>query len=301
MTSQQDIMRAQIVGGAGFIAALDQSGGSTPGALKAYGVPEDAWSNDTEMFKLIHEMRVRVMTAPAFTGRRILAAILFEATMDGQADGAPVPEALWRRGIVPLLKVDQGLAPEADGVQLMKPIRDLDPLLQRAKQLGVFGTKMRSLIKGASITGIRAIVAQQFQLGAQIAHRELLPILEPEVSLDASDRASAETMLHDALNEELNALRGKRQVILKLTIPAEPNRYADLVGHPAVARIVALSGGYSRPEACAALAQNHGMIASFSRALLTGLEHSMPKADFDRQLELAVEEIYAASTIKGFC
>jgi fructose-bisphosphate aldolase class I len=288
-----------MVSGAGFIAALDQSGGSTPGALKAYGIPEEAWSCDAEMFNAMHEMRVRVMTAPAFTGRRILAAILFEATMERELDSVPVPVALWRRGIVPFLKVDRGLEPEADGVQLMKPIPDLYMLLQRAKELGVFGTKARSLIRSASATGIRAVVAQQFDIAAQIARRGLLPILEPEVSLQADDRLAAETMLHDALLDELNALQAGRRVMLKLTIPAEPDRYADLAGHPAVARVVALSGGYSRPDACAALALNRGLIASFSRALLADLRHGMEKTEFDHTLEAAIEEIYAASTFKS--
>ncbi|WP_242096931.1 fructose bisphosphate aldolase [Sphingomonas sp. CROZ-RG-20F-R02-07] len=298
MTSQHDVMMAQMVSGAGFIAALDQSGGSTPGALKAYGVREDGWSNDEQMYDLIHQMRVRIITAPSFTGARILAAILFERTMDGEADGVPVPTALWNRGVVPMLKMDKGLEDEADGVQLMKPIPGLDPLLARAKSLGVFGTKMRSVVKSASATGIAAIVAQQFEIAAQIAGHGLMPILEPEVSLKSPDRAAAETMLHDELRRGLDALTGDARVMLKLTIPAEPDLYADLIGHHRVARVVALSGGYSRDEACAELAKNHGLIASFSRALLEDLRHGMDDAEFDRTLATAIDAIYRASTVK---
>ena len=298
MASQHDVMMAQMVGGAGFIAALDQSGGSTPGALKAYGVPEGSWSNDDEMFELIHQMRVRIITAPSFTGARVLAAILFERTMDGMADGVPVPTALWRRGVVPMLKMDKGLEDEADGVQLMKPIGGLDALLARAKGLGVFGTKMRSVVKAASPGGIAAIVKQQFEIAAQIAGHGLMPILEPEASLKAPDRAAAEAILHDELLKGLEALTGDSRVMLKLTIPAEAERYADLIGHHRVARVVALSGGYSRQEACTELAKNHGMIASFSRALLEDLRHGMDDADFDRVLGAAIDEIYRASTVK---
>lgn len=298
MASQHDVMMAQMVGGAGFIAALDQSGGSTPGALEAYGVPEGSWSSDEEMFQLIHQMRVRIVTAPSFTGRKVLAAILFERTMDGEADGVAVPTALWRRGVVPFLKMDKGLEDEADGVQLMKPIPGLDALLERARGLGVFGTKMRSVVKGASPTGIAKIVQQQFEIGEQIAGHGLMPILEPEVSLKAPDRAAAEAILHDELLKGLDALGGDRRVMLKLTIPAEPERYADLIGHPRVARVVALSGGYSRDEACRELAKNHGLIASFSRALLEDLKHGMDDAEFDRVLGVAIDEIYGASVVK---
>ena len=208
--------------GAGFIAALDQSGGSTPGALTAYGVPDGSWSNDEEMFDLIHQMRVRIITAPSFTGRRILAAILFERTMDGEADGVPVPTALWQRGVVPFLKMDKGLEDEADGVQLMKPLPGLDALLDRAKGLGVFGTKMRSVVKGASPSGIAAIVRQQFAVAAQISDHGLMPILEPEISLKAADRAAAEAILHDELHKGLDALTGDTRVMLKLTILLRP-------------------------------------------------------------------------------
>lgn len=298
MTSQHDVMMAQMVGGAGFIAALDQSGGSTPGALKAYGVAEGSWSGDEAMYDLIHQMRVRIVTAPSFNGARVLAAILFERTMDGQADGVPVPTALWNRGVVPFLKMDKGLEDEADGVQLMKPLPGLDDLLARAKGLGVFGTKMRSVVKGVSKTGIAAVAAQQFDVAAQILGHGLMPILEPEVSLKMDGRAEAETILHDELRKGLDALTGDVRVMLKLTIPAEPDRYADLIGHHRVARVVALSGGYSRVEACAELAKNHGLIASFSRALLEDLRHGMSDEAFDTALDAAIAEIYHASTVK---
>ena len=298
MASQHELMMAQMVSGAGFIAALDQSGGSTPGALAAYGVPQDDWSGDEEMFQLIHAMRVRIVTAPSFTGARILAAILFERTMDGMADGSPVPTALWQRGVVPLLKVDKGLEDEADGVQMMKPIPGLDPLLERAERLGVFGTKMRSVVKGVSQAGIAAIVAQQFEFAGQIAAKGLMPILEPEVSIKMADRAAAETILHATIARHLDTLSGDARVMLKLSIPEEPNRYADLIGHHRVARVVALSGGYARPEACRELAKNRGMIASFSRALLEDLKHGQSDADFDRVLGAAIDEIYRASTVK---
>ncbi len=292
------VMMAQMKGGAGFIAALDQSGGSTPGALKAYGVPEGSWSTDEQMFALMHEMRVRVVTAPSFTGARVLAAILFERTMDGEAEGRPVPAYLWGRGVVPFLKVDQGLEDEADGVQLMKPIGGLDALLDRAVSLGVFGTKMRSVVKRADAAGIARIVDQQFELAERIAAKGLLPILEPEVSIKAPDRAEIEDLLADRIERRLDALTGDRQVMLKLSIPAERDRYAALIGHPRVARVVALSGGYGRDEACDRLAENHGLIASFSRALLEDLRHGMDEAAFDRALDAAITQIYRASTTK---
>jgi fructose-bisphosphate aldolase class I len=295
-----DVMMAQMVSGAGFIAALDQSGGSTPGALIAYGVPEGSWSNDEEMFALVHEMRVRIITAPSFTGAKVLAAILFERTMDGEANGEPVPTALWKRGVVPFLKVDKGLQPESDGVQLMKPIDGLDALLDRARGLGVFGTKMRSVVKSASPSGIAAIVEQQFQLAEQIIVRGLMPILEPEVSIKADDRAEIERMLADEIATRLDRLEGDRRVMLKLSIPAQPDAYARLMGHHRVARVVALSGGFSRDEACEHLARNHGMIASFSRALLEDLRHGMDEAAFDGALAAAIDQIYRASTIKRF-
>ena len=298
MTDARDVMTAQMVSGAGFIAALDQSGGSTPGALKAYGVPEGSWSTDEEMFALIHEMRVRIITAPSFTGAKVLAAILFERTMDGEANGVPVPTALWNRGVVPFLKMDKGLEDEADGVQLMKPIPGLDALLARARSLGVLGTKMRSVIKSASPTGIAAIAAQQFEIGKQIIAAGLLPILEPEVSIKAENRAEIERILADELLKGLDTLTGDQRVMLKLSIPAEPDAYAKLIGHHRVARVVALSGGFSREEACDELAKNHGMIASFSRALLEDLRHGMDDAQLDAALRAAIDQIYAASTVK---
>ena len=292
------VMMAQMVGGAGFIAALDQSGGSTPGALKAYGVAEGSWSSDEEMFDLIHQMRVRIVTAPSFSGAKVLAAILFERTMDGLAQGKPLPAYLWSRGVVPLLKVDKGLEDEADGVQLMKSIGGLDALLDRAKGLGVLGTKMRSVVKGASPAGIAAIAAQQFEVGRQIIARGLVPILEPEVSIRTPNRAEAERILADQLMKGLATLSGDERVMLKLTIPEQVDVYAPLIGHHRVARVVALSEGFSRDEACDALARNHGMIASFSRALLEDLRHGMEDAEFDRTLGLAMDQIYRASVVK---
>ena len=298
MASARDVMMAQVVGGAGFIAALDQSGGSTPGALKQYGYAGNEWSDDAGMYDLIHQMRVRIITVPAFASGKVIAAILFERTMDGQADGAPVPTALWRRGVVPFLKVDKGLQDEADGVQLMKPIDGLEPLLTRARGLGVLGTKMRSVVKAASPSGIAAIARQQFEVGEQINAAGLIPILEPEVSLKAADRAQAEAILADELKKGLDALTGDRRVMLKLTIPAERDLYAPLIAHPRVARVVALSGGYSRDEACAELAKNRGLIASFSRALLEGLTHGQSDEEFDATLARSIDAIHLASTVK---
>lgn len=304
MTDTRDVMMAQMVGGAGFIAALDQSGGSTPGALTAYGVPEGSWSGDEAMYALIHQMRVRIITAPSFTGAKVLAAILFERTMDGttgdgEANGIPVPTALWDRGVVPFLKVDKGLEAEADGVQLMKPIAGLDELLARARALGVFGTKMRSVVKGHAPGGIAAIVEQQFAVGRQIIAAGLMPILEPEVWIKAENRAEIERTMATEIARHLDSLKGTERVMLKLSIPAEPDAYAALVGHHRVARVVALSGGFARDEACEQLARNHGMIASFSRALLADLRHAMDDAAFDATLRAAIDQIYAASTVKG--
>jgi len=294
-----DKMLAQISGKDGFIAALDQSGGSTPGALRLYGIPDSAYSGDAEMFKLMHEMRVRIMTAPAFTGAKVIAAILFEATMDGQAQDKPVPTFLWEgRGVVPFLKVDKGLEAESNGVSLMKPIPGLDTLLARAVKLGVFGTKMRSVINLASQQGIAAIVTQQFEVAAQIAAHGLMPIIEPEVSIKSPDKAGAEAILRAELTKRLDALPDGRQVMLKLTIPDVPDFYAALIQHPRVARVVALSGGYTRADACKRLAANHGMIASFSRALTEDLKHSMSDAEFDAALAKSIDEIYRASTEK---
>ena len=293
-------MLAQMVEKQGFIAALDQSGGSTPGALKHYGISEGEYSGDAEMFKLMHEMRVRIMTAPAFTGEKIIGAILFEATMDGQAEGKPVPAFLWEdRGVVPFLKVDKGLETEASGVQMMKPIPGLDTLLARAVTLGIFGTKMRSVINQSSQEGIAAIAKQQFEIGAQITAHGLMPILEPEVSIKSPDKAGAETILRAELLKGLDALPEGTRVMLKLTIPEVADFYKPLIDHPGVARVVALSGGYTRTDACQRLAKNHGMIASFSRALINELKKSMSDSEFDATLAESVNEIYDASVNKA--
>jgi fructose-bisphosphate aldolase, class I len=292
-------MKSHIAQGAGFLAALDQSGGSTPGALRLYGIPESAYSGETEMFTRMHEMRVRVMTAPAFTGDKVIGAILFERTMDGEVQGKPAPSYLWEdRGCVPFLKVDKGLEAESDGVNLMRPIPELDTLLDRAVKLGVFGTKMRSTINLPSKSGIAAIAKQQFEIGAQIAKHGLVPILEPEVLIKSPDKPNAEALLKDALARHLDALPLDQQVMLKLTIPDVPDLYKDLIAHERVVRVVALSGGYSRADACQRLARNHGMIASFSRALLEELRSSMSDAAFNAALAHAIDEIYTASTVK---
>ena len=277
----------------GFIAALDQSGGSTPKALAGYGVKDDAWSTDEEMFALIHGMRSRIVTSPCFNGEKVLGAILFEKTMEGEAGGRPVPELLKSRNVVPFLKVDKGLEDQADGVQMMKPMPGLDEMLSRARQLGMFGTKMRSVIHEANASGIRAIVAQQFEVGKQIADAGLMPILEPEYNIKSGDRAEGENILRDAIMDELS--KDGPEVMLKLSIPVNPGQYADAIAHPRVARVVALSGGYSRDEACAELAKNEGMIASFSRALLEELRDQMDDKQFDDALDTAIEEIYCVS------
>jgi fructose-bisphosphate aldolase class I len=292
-------MLAQMSSKPGFIAALDQSGGSTPGALRLYGIPDSAYNGDAEMFKLMHEMRVRIISAPAFTGAKVIGAILFEATMDGQAHGKPVTTFLWEdRSVVPFLKVDKGLEPESDGVSLMKPNPGLDALLERAVKLGIFGTKMRSVINLASKSGIAAVVKQQFQVAAQIAAHGLMPIIEPEVSIKSPDKKGAEAVLLAEITKNLDALPSGRQVMLKLTIPDQPDFYAGLVKDKRVARVVALSGGYSRTEACQRLAANHGVIASFSRALTEGLKHGMSDAEFDAALGASIEEIFQASIDK---
>lgn len=288
-------MLGQIEQSEGFIAALDQSGGSTPGALKAYGVGEDAYSNDEEMFAAIHAMRTRIITAPSFNGDKVLGAILFERTMDGEADGKPVPTVLLERGVVPFLKVDKGLEDEADGVKLMKPISGLDALLERAVAKGVAGTKMRSVIERASPTGIAAIVAQQFEVANQISAHGLIPIIEPEVSIKAADRAEAEDILLAELTKALDAVTDGKKVMLKLTIPTKADLYAPLVDHPRVARVVALSGGFTREEACRELAKNRGVIASFSRALLSDLRYDMSDEEFDATLGTAIDQIHRAS------
>jgi fructose-bisphosphate aldolase, class I len=294
-----DKMMAQVSTQDGFIAALDQSGGSTPGALRHYGIPDSAYSGDAEMFRLMHEMRVRIMTAPAFTGAKVIAAILFENTMDGEVREKPVPAFLWEeRGIVPFLKVDKGLEAEKDGVSLMKPMPALDVLLTRAVKLGIFGTKMRSVINLPSEEGIAGIVAQQFDVAVQIAEHGLMPIIEPEVSIKSPDKARAEAVLLAALTRKLDALPDGTQVMLKLTIPEVPDFYSALTSHRRVARVVALSGGYTRDDACKRLSANHGMIASFSRALVEDLRRSMSDAAFDATLAKSIDEIYRASTVK---
>ena len=294
-----DALKTQVASKAGFLAALDQSGGSTPEALRLYGIPDDAYRGDAEMFALMHEMRVRIMTAPAFTGAKVIAAILFERTMDGQAQGKPVPSFLWEnRGVVPFLKVDKGLEAEKDGVRLMKPMPGLDALLDRAVKLGVYGTKMRSVIDMASKSGIAAIVEQQFEFAAVIAEHDLMPIIEPEVSIKSPEKSAAESILLAELHRKLDALPGNRKVMLKLTIPDVSDLYAPLIAHERTARVVALSGGYQRDDACRRLAKNHGMIASFSRALVEDLTRSMSDADFDSALGAAIDEIYRASTLK---
>ena len=287
-------MLDQIANGQGFIAALDQSGGSTPGALKGYGVSEDAYADEAEMFEAIHAMRTRIITSPCFNGDKVIGAILFEKTMDGNADGEPVPAALWKRGVVPFLKVDKGLEYEADGVKLMKPMPELDALCERAVGKGIFGTKMRSVIERASPSGIKAIVEQQFAVARQISAHGLMPIIEPEVSIKSPDRAACDEILRDEILQALDAM-GEGQVMLKLTLPAEANLFAPLVDHPRVLRVVALSGGFSRAEACAQLARNRGMIASFSRALLSDLRHQMSDKEFDTALGTAIADIHSAS------
>jgi len=288
-------MLEKIEKGQGFIAALDQSGGSTPGALKAYGVGEDAYSNEDEMFALVHQMRSRIITAPSFGSGKVIGAILFEKTMDGEADGKPVPELLWERGVVPFLKVDKGLADEADGVQLMKPNPDLEALLDRANAKGVFGTKMRSIVKLANPAGIAAVVAQQFDEAKRILAKGLMPIVEPEVSIKSPERDAADRILLAEILKQLDALPEGEQVMLKLTLPAEAGLFQPLVDHPKVLRVVALSGGFSREEACRELAKNPGMIASFSRALLSDLRSGQSDEEFDRTLGTAIDEIHAAS------
>ena len=295
-----DKMMAQISGRDGFIAALDQSGGSTPGALRLYGISDTAYSGDAEMFRLVHEMRVRILTAPAFTAAKVIAAILFEGTMDGEVRGEPTPAFLWgERGVVPFVKVDKGLEAEKDGVSLMRPMPTLDALLTRAVKLGIFGTKMRSVINLPSEVGIAGVVAQQFDVARLIADHGLMPIVEPEVSIKSPDKAGADAILLAELVKKLDALPDGSQVMLKLTIPDVPDLYVPLVNHDRVARVVALSGGYTRADACKRLSANHGMIASFSRALAEDLRHSMSDADFDAALARSIEEIYLASTVKA--
>src|SRR5215470_8263922 len=280
----------------GFIAALDQSGGSTPGALRAYGIKEDAWSNEEQMFALVHQMRTRIMTSPVFTGERILGAILFENTMDRDVQGKPTADYLWNdERIVPFLKVDKGLAAESRGVQLMKPIPDLATLLDKANAKGIFGTKMRSFIKHADGAGIKDIVRQQFEFARQIIAAGLVPIVEPEVDIHCPEKAKAEELLKTAIREELDALTEDQLVMLKLTLPEKDDLYSDFVRHPKVVRVVALSGGYSREEGNRRLSRNHGVIASFSRALVEGLTAQQSDADYNAKLDAAVQSIYEAS------
>lgn len=282
--------------GKGFIAALDQSGGSTPKALEGYGIGKDAWKTDEEMFALMHAMRARIIKSPAFNGDRVIGAILFERTMDGDIDGQPVPDYLWKvKGVVPFLKIDKGLSDKADGVRLMKPMPDLDKLLDRAVAKGIFGTKMRSVIDAASPSGIAANVAQQFEYGRQILAKGLMPIIEPEVTISIADKVEAEKILRDEILKNLDKLPAGQQVMLKLTIPSEVNFFKPLIDHPKVMRVVALSGGYSREDANAMLARNTGLIASFSRALSEGLSAQQSDAQFNAELEKTIASIYDAS------
>ena len=280
----------------GFIAALDQSGGSTPKALRLYGIDDGAYSGDDEMFSIIHGMRTRIVTSPSFDGDRILGAILFEDTMDREIEGKPSARYLWEeKGVVPFLKVDKGLAPEADGVQSMKPMPGLDPLLARAKENGVFGTKMRSVVKLANPAGVRAIVDQQFEIGQRITDAGLVPIIEPEVDIHSPEKERAEALLKDALLAHLDALGPDRKVMLKLTLPERENHYAACVKHPGVLRVAALSGGYTREEANARMARNNGVVASFSRALTEGLTAQQTDDEFNAMLDASIASIYEAS------
>ncbi len=294
MTNEE--MIAKVEQGDGFIAALDQSGGSTPKALTGYGYQGDEWSNDEEMFGLIHDMRSRIITSPCFGQGKVLGAILFERTMDGIVDGKPTPQALTEKGIVPFIKIDKGLEAEANGVQLMKPMPELSGLLERAKQLGVFGTKERSVINLANREGIAELVAQQFDVARAVLAHGLVPIIEPEVNIKSPERDAADRLLLEAILRELDGV--DERVMLKLSIPAEAGLFQPLVDHPKVLRVVALSGGFSREEACRELAKNPGMIASFSRALLSDLRHNQSDEEFDRTLNTAIDEIYGASVAR---
>lgn len=296
---QFDEMTSKMAEGNGFIAALDQSGGSTPKALKGYGIEEDAYSGDEEMFGLIHAMRSRIITSPCFTGEKVIGAILFERTMDGTVDGKPTPQALTERGVVPFIKIDKGLEDEANGVQLMKPMPELDALLSRAKALGVFGTKERSVINSANREGIAAVVKQQFEVGRQVLSHGMMPIIEPEVNIKSETRAECDQILLEETLKALDALPEGQQVMLKLSLPTKAGLFDPLVDHPRVLRVVALSGGFKRPEACIELAKNRGIIASFSRALLEDLRHQMSDDEFDGSLGGAIDEIHAASTTKA--
>jgi fructose-bisphosphate aldolase class I len=280
----------------GFIAALDQSGGSTPSALRLYGIKEDAWSNDDEMFAIVHQMRTRIITSPSFTGERILAAILFENTMDRLIEGQPTADYLWNvKRVVPFLKVDKGLAVERDGVQLMKPMPDLAALLDKARSKRIFGTKMRSVIKQANPSGNKAVISQQFELASQISAAGLVPIIEPEVDIRCPQKAKAEELLKVAILEELNRVPASQLVMLKLTLPEKDDFYADFVHHANIVRVVALSGGYTRDEANDRLRRNHGVVASFSRALVEGLSAQQSDGEFNAVLDKSIEDIFDAS------
>ncbi len=291
-------MTAKMAAGNGFIAALDQSGGSTPKALAGYGISEDAWSDEAGMFDLIHAMRERIITSPVFTGDKVIGAILFERTMDGTAGGKPVPAALIEKGIVPFIKIDKGLEDEVNGVQLMKPMPELDALLTKSKALGVYGTKERSVINSANAEGIAAVVKQQFEVGQQVLSHGMMPMIEPEVNIKSETRAECDEILLGEILKNLDALPEGQQVMLKLSLPVVPGKFDALTSHPKVLRVVALSGGYKRPEACVELAKNKGIIASFSRALLEDLRAQMSDDEFNASLGAAIDEIYKGSTVK---
>lgn len=295
---QTSEMTAKMAAGNGFIAALDQSGGSTPKALAGYGVQEGAWSTEEEMFGLIHEMRSRIIRSAAFTGDKVIGAILFERTMDGTVDGVPTPAALIAKGVVPFIKIDKGLEDEVNGVQLMKPMPTLDALLTKAKALGVYGTKERSVINSANREGIAAVVKQQFEVGQQVLSHGMMPMIEPEINIKSETRAACDQILLEEILKALDALPEGQQVMLKLSLPVVPGTFDPLVDHPKVLRVVALSGGYKRPEACIELAKNKGIIASFSRALLEDLRAQMSDAEFDASLSGAIDEIFKGSTQK---
>lgn len=298
--SQKELQQRKIKTQPGFLAALDQSGGSTPKALLAYGIKQGAWSNEEEMFALVHQMRAHIITSPSFNGDRILGAILFEGTMDRDIEGQPTADYLWNvKRVVPFLKVDKGLAEESDGVQLMKPMPGLPALLARANTKHIFGTKMRSVINQANAAGVKAVVRQQFEVAAQILAAGLVPIIEPEVDIHSPDKAGAEALLKTALLEGLGKLPANQLVMLKLTLPEEDDFYLELVKHPKVLKVVALSGGYSREEGNDRLRRNHGVVASFSRALVEGLSAQQSDAEFDALLNSAIESIYEASTAKA--
>jgi fructose-bisphosphate aldolase class I len=292
-------MRDKMAAGKGFIAALDQSGGSTPKALAGYGIEEGAWSDEAGMYDLIHQMRSRIISSPAFTGDKVIGAILFERTMDGQVGGKPTPQALIDKGVVPFIKIDKGLEDEKNGVQMMKPMPELDALLKKAKALGVYGTKERSVINSANAEGIADVVAQQFEVGRQVLAHGMMPMLEPEINIKSETRAQCDTIMRGEILKNLDAMPEGSEVMLKLSLPVVPGTFDVLVDHPKVLRVVALSGGYKRPEACAELAKNRGIIASFSRALLEDLRAQMSDAEFDASLGSAIDEIHKGSTQKA--